>query len=147
MASRLPQIRLAVLCTVLLFAIIELGMAGAVTSTIGTYLEVSFSYSGLAIATSVITMATVPVMIALEMRVNFRLAKVACARAEWLVSGVGVDLGGSSRPRSAFRLASHFVGLASHFVGLAPPKKCKWLVHCLSSLSEGMQLNSGVYRN
>ncbi|KAJ7466423.1 hypothetical protein FB451DRAFT_1137944 [Mycena latifolia] len=95
MASRLPQIRLAVLCTVLLFAIIELGMAGAVTSTIGTYLDVSFSYSGLAIATSVITMATVPVMIALEIirpggvtsMIVFELGWLSFLWVLWLATG------------------------------------------------------------
>ncbi|KAJ6595241.1 hypothetical protein DFH09DRAFT_1073058 [Mycena vulgaris] len=57
----------------------------------------------------------------------FWLAKVACARADWLVSGVGVDFGGITRPRPAFRLASHFVGLASHSAGLAPAKILEWL--------------------
>ncbi|KAJ6478014.1 hypothetical protein DFH09DRAFT_1108433 [Mycena vulgaris] len=57
----------------------------------------------------------------------FWLAKVACARADWLVSGVGVDFGGITRPRPAFRLASHFVGLASHSAGLAPAKILQWL--------------------
>ncbi|KAJ7223276.1 hypothetical protein GGX14DRAFT_387601 [Mycena pura] len=45
---------------------------------------------------------------------NFWLAKLACASADWLVLGVGVDLGGVTHPRPAFRLASQFVGLASH---------------------------------
>ncbi|KAJ6543402.1 hypothetical protein DFH09DRAFT_1088840 [Mycena vulgaris] len=54
-------------------------------------------------------------------------AEVACARADWLVSGVGVDVGGITRPRPAFRLASHFVGLASHSAGLAPAKILEWL--------------------
>ncbi|KAJ7760829.1 hypothetical protein DFH07DRAFT_939826 [Mycena maculata] len=54
---------------------------------------------------------------------TFWLAKVACARAEWLVSGVGVDLAVITSPRPAFRLASHFVGLARHFAqsGLRSP--------------------------
>jgi hypothetical protein len=39
---------------------------------------------------------------------------LACARAKWLVSGVGVDLTEITRPRPAKWLASHFVGLASH---------------------------------
>ncbi|KAJ7110654.1 hypothetical protein C8R44DRAFT_743116 [Mycena epipterygia] len=42
---------------------------------------------------------------------TFWLAKVACARAEWLVSGGGVDLGGITRPRPADRLASHSANL------------------------------------
>ncbi|KAJ7779494.1 hypothetical protein DFH07DRAFT_936282 [Mycena maculata] len=48
---------------------------------------------------------------------------LACARAEWLVSGVGVDLAVITSPRPAFRLASHFVGLARHFAqsGLRSP--------------------------
>jgi len=37
------------------------------------------------------------------------------APADWLVSGVGVDFGGITRPHPAFRLANHFVGFASHF--------------------------------
>ena len=47
-----------------------------------------------------------------DIELSFWLAKVACARAEWLVSGVGVDFGGITSPRPAFWLASHFVGLA-----------------------------------
>ncbi|KAJ7466470.1 hypothetical protein FB451DRAFT_1260927 [Mycena latifolia] len=96
MASRLPQIRLAVLCTVLLFAIVELGMAGALTSTIGTgtYLDVS-SYSELAIATSVITVATVPIMIALEIilpggvtsMIVFELGWLSFLWVLWLATG------------------------------------------------------------
>ncbi|KAJ7653179.1 hypothetical protein DFH06DRAFT_1133979 [Mycena polygramma] len=58
---------------------------------------------------------------------TFWLAKLACARANWLVSGVGVDFGGITSPRPADRLASQNVGLASQFVGLAPAKKPKWL--------------------
>ncbi|KAF8210799.1 hypothetical protein K438DRAFT_1752568 [Mycena galopus ATCC 62051] len=62
---------------------------------------------------------------------TFWLAKVACARAYWLVSGVGVDFGGITRPRPAFRLASHFVGLASHFdqSGLALALDLRWKIH------------------
>ncbi|KAJ7775988.1 hypothetical protein DFH07DRAFT_1056724 [Mycena maculata] len=64
----------------------------------------------------------VPVGVALR-ELTFWLAKVACARAEWLVSGVGVDLAVITSPRPAFRLASHFVGLARHFAqsGLRSP--------------------------
>ncbi|KAJ7465720.1 hypothetical protein FB451DRAFT_1262274 [Mycena latifolia] len=95
MASRLPQIRLAVLCTVLLFAIIELGMAGAVTSTVRTYLDMSFLYSGLAIATSVITMATISIMIALEIirpggvtsMIVFELGWLSFLWVLWLATG------------------------------------------------------------
>ncbi|KAJ7800029.1 hypothetical protein B0H14DRAFT_2616526 [Mycena olivaceomarginata] len=57
-----------------------------------------------------------------DMRVMFLACKVACARAEWLVSGVGVDFSGITRPRPAFRLASHFVGLASHSASLPSAK-------------------------
>ncbi|KAJ7271847.1 hypothetical protein C8J57DRAFT_1226409 [Mycena rebaudengoi] len=39
----------------------------------------------------------------------FWLAKMACARAEWLVSDLGLDFGGITSPSPAFRLASHFV--------------------------------------
>ncbi|KAJ7780508.1 hypothetical protein DFH07DRAFT_935843 [Mycena maculata] len=58
-----------------------------------------------------------------DRELTFWLAKVACARAEWLVSGVGVDLAVITSPRPAFRLASHFVGLARHFAqsGLRSP--------------------------
>ncbi|KAJ7246898.1 hypothetical protein B0H12DRAFT_1073061 [Mycena haematopus] len=52
---------------------------------------------------------------------------MACACAKWLFSGGGVDLGGFTRPRPTFWLASHFVGLASHFVALASAKNNKWL--------------------
>ncbi|KAJ7852234.1 hypothetical protein B0H13DRAFT_2398843 [Mycena leptocephala] len=62
---------------------------------------------------------------------TFWLAKVACARAKWLVSGVGVDFGGITRPRPAFRLASHFVGLASHSASLP---SAKWLVFAVPYL-------------
>ncbi|KAJ7289463.1 hypothetical protein C8J57DRAFT_1459456 [Mycena rebaudengoi] len=57
-------------------------------------------------------------------RMTFLACKVACASADWLVSGVGVDFGGITRPRPAFRLASHFVGLASHSASLP---SVKWL--------------------
>jgi hypothetical protein len=45
---------------------------------------------------------------------TFWLAKVACARAEWLVSGLGLDLAVITRPSPAFRLFK---------------PKC-WLVQC-----------------
>ncbi|KAJ7114468.1 hypothetical protein C8R44DRAFT_740607 [Mycena epipterygia] len=52
---------------------------------------------------------------------------MAYARAEWLVPGGGVDLGGITRPHPAFRLASHFDGLASHSASLFPAKNQEWL--------------------
>ncbi|KAJ7475617.1 hypothetical protein B0H11DRAFT_1917772 [Mycena galericulata] len=65
---------------------------------------------------------------ALDLREKYAACEaVACARAEWLVSGGGVDLGGITRPRPADRLASRFDGLASHSVNLVPAKNQKWL--------------------
>ncbi|KAJ7131757.1 hypothetical protein C8R43DRAFT_956965 [Mycena crocata] len=52
---------------------------------------------------------------------------VACACAEWLVSGLGLDLGVMPSPSPAIWLASHSVGLASHSAGLASLKKSEWL--------------------
>ncbi|KAJ7182430.1 hypothetical protein C8R43DRAFT_940587 [Mycena crocata] len=52
---------------------------------------------------------------------------MACACAEWLVSGLGLDLGVMPSPSPAIWLASHSVGLASHSAGLASPKKSEWL--------------------
>ncbi|KAJ7463989.1 hypothetical protein FB451DRAFT_1264392 [Mycena latifolia] len=66
MAVRLPLVRLVVLSTVLLFSLITLGLAGALTSALNSNFTVGFTYSSLAIATAVITMITVAPMIALE---------------------------------------------------------------------------------
>jgi hypothetical protein len=66
-------------------------------------------------------------LVLLPTRVTFWLAKVACARAKWLLSSAGVDLGTITRPRPAERLASDFVGLASHSAGLTSTKIEKWL--------------------
>jgi hypothetical protein len=66
---------------------------------------------------------------------TFWLAIVACTRAKWLVPGVGVNLGGITRPRPAEWLASHFVGLASHSAGLASAKIEKWLAHLARRMS------------
>ncbi|KAJ7358480.1 hypothetical protein DFH08DRAFT_802300 [Mycena albidolilacea] len=75
------------------------------------------------------TTALVLVSLLQRRELTFWLAKVACARAKWLVQGGGVDLGGITRPRPAEWLASHFVGLASHSAGLASAKIKMWLAH------------------
>ncbi|KAJ7831615.1 hypothetical protein B0H14DRAFT_2365081, partial [Mycena olivaceomarginata] len=61
---------------------------------------------------------------ALIRELTFWLAKVACARAEWLVSGLGLDLAVITSPSLAFRLASQNVGFASHSASLP---SAKWL--------------------
>ncbi|KAJ6528745.1 hypothetical protein DFH09DRAFT_1185637 [Mycena vulgaris] len=84
MALRLPLVRLAVLSTVLLFAVITLGLAAALTSTTSTDLGVSFSYGNLAIATSVITMITLPAMIFLEFKHPGGVASMIISEIGWL---------------------------------------------------------------
>ncbi|KAJ6558758.1 hypothetical protein DFH09DRAFT_1162447 [Mycena vulgaris] len=84
MVFRLPQLRLAVLSTVILFALIELGLAAALTSTTQKFFFVSFSYAALAIATSVITMATVPAMIALEIMRPGGVTSMIIVELSWL---------------------------------------------------------------
>ncbi|KAF7362814.1 hypothetical protein MVEN_00631200 [Mycena venus] len=59
-------IRTVVLSTVLVFSLIALGLAAALTSTSTTFLGVYFTFAALGIATAVLTMITFPAMIALE---------------------------------------------------------------------------------
>jgi hypothetical protein len=56
---------------------------------------------------------------------------VAYARAEWLVSGLGLDLGVITSPSPAFRLASQNVGLASHSASLPSAKWLALIAQCL----------------
>ncbi|KAJ6516289.1 hypothetical protein C8R45DRAFT_239212 [Mycena sanguinolenta] len=62
----LPLIRLVALSVVLAFSVIVLGLSAALTSTTETYLDGYFEFAALAIATSALTLLTLPVMIALE---------------------------------------------------------------------------------
>ncbi|KAJ7263631.1 hypothetical protein B0H12DRAFT_1230919 [Mycena haematopus] len=71
MAPSFPLIRLVVLSTVVVFALIALGVAAAFTSSTSAYLTESgtsqtFPFASLGIATAVFTMVTVPAMITLE---------------------------------------------------------------------------------
>ncbi|KAJ6592383.1 hypothetical protein B0H19DRAFT_1055114 [Mycena capillaripes] len=63
----LPLIRLVVFSTVILFSLITLGVAAALTATTEKFLFGYLSYAALAIATAVLTLLTLPAMIALEM--------------------------------------------------------------------------------
>ncbi|KAJ7702783.1 hypothetical protein B0H17DRAFT_853042, partial [Mycena rosella] len=92
------------LATVLLLSLINLGIAAVITSAAQNYLEISFPYSALAIATSVITMATVPAMIALEIlrpggvtsMIIFELGWLSFLWIMWLATGAqaaSIDLG------------------------------------------------------
>ncbi|KAJ6493435.1 hypothetical protein C8R45DRAFT_989767 [Mycena sanguinolenta] len=66
MALPFALIRLVVLSTVLLFALIALGVAAAFTSTSTSLIGVTYPFAALGIATAVFTMVTVPPMIGLE---------------------------------------------------------------------------------
>lgn len=52
--------------TVILFAVITLGMAAALTSTTEKFFGLAFSYASLAIATAVLTIVTLPAMYVLH---------------------------------------------------------------------------------
>ncbi|KAF7350580.1 hypothetical protein MSAN_01618000 [Mycena sanguinolenta] len=69
MALPVALIRLVVLSAVALFALIALGVAAAFTSTTSSNLFINhtFEFASLGIATAVFTLVTVPPMIALEM--------------------------------------------------------------------------------
>ncbi|KAK7061370.1 MBOAT, membrane-bound O-acyltransferase family-domain-containing protein [Favolaschia claudopus] len=65
----IPLIRLAALwyaAVVVAFSVIVLGLSAALTSTTEKYLNGYFEFAALAIATSVITLITVPIMIVME---------------------------------------------------------------------------------
>ncbi|KAJ6493445.1 hypothetical protein C8R45DRAFT_900856 [Mycena sanguinolenta] len=66
MALPFALIRLVVLSTVLLFALIALGVAAAFTSTSTSLIGVTYPFAALGIATAVFTIVTVPPMIGLE---------------------------------------------------------------------------------
>ncbi|KAJ6493420.1 hypothetical protein C8R45DRAFT_1212761 [Mycena sanguinolenta] len=67
MAAAVPLIRLVVLSTVILFALIALAMAATLTSTTSSSLHKTFPFEALGIVAAGLTMVTVPPMIALEM--------------------------------------------------------------------------------
>ncbi|KAF7350561.1 hypothetical protein MSAN_01615800 [Mycena sanguinolenta] len=67
MALPVALIRLVVLSTVVVFALIALGVAAAFTSTTTSLVDETFPFAALGIATAVFTIVTVPPMIALEM--------------------------------------------------------------------------------
>ncbi|KAF8212621.1 hypothetical protein K438DRAFT_2009973 [Mycena galopus ATCC 62051] len=73
MAPRFALIRLVVLSTVVVFSLVALGMAAAFTSSwnnfisaIGLDEDISIPFASLGIASAVLTIVTVPAMIALE---------------------------------------------------------------------------------
>lgn len=53
--------------TVVVFSLITLGLAGAITSAVQSNFDLTFTYASLAIATAVITMVTVGVMYAVSL--------------------------------------------------------------------------------
>ncbi|KAJ6567271.1 hypothetical protein DFH09DRAFT_456116 [Mycena vulgaris] len=66
--AAIPLIRLIALSVVLGFSVIVLGLSAALTSTTETVLEGFFEFAALAIATASITLITLPIMIALEVK-------------------------------------------------------------------------------
>ncbi|KAJ7934808.1 hypothetical protein B0H13DRAFT_1854806 [Mycena leptocephala] len=81
-------------------------------------------------------------------RVHFWLAKVACARAEWLVLGVGVDyFGGSQAHARHFGLQAILLAWQAILPAWHQPKKPKWLAS-LHIMYRGHQLshNFNIWR-
>ncbi|KAJ7179507.1 hypothetical protein C8R46DRAFT_642643 [Mycena filopes] len=80
-----PLIRLVALSVVLAFAVIVLGLSAALTATTEKYLGGYFEFAALAIATALITLLTVPVMIALEfMRPGAVFTSMIVVELSWL---------------------------------------------------------------
>ncbi|KAF8212684.1 hypothetical protein K438DRAFT_1957302 [Mycena galopus ATCC 62051] len=84
MAPSFALIRLVVLFTVVVFSLIALGMAAAVTLTTQKFLDVDFSFADLGIATAVLTMITVLPMIALEILRPGGPTSMIIAEIPWL---------------------------------------------------------------
>ncbi|KAJ7122191.1 hypothetical protein C8R44DRAFT_981420 [Mycena epipterygia] len=85
MATRsFPLIRLGALSTVVVFALITLGLAAALTSATETFFLASYSFAALAIATSVLTLATIPAMIALEILRPGGITSMIIVEIAWL---------------------------------------------------------------
>ncbi|KAJ7753538.1 hypothetical protein B0H16DRAFT_1544455 [Mycena metata] len=66
MGLPLTLIRVVVFSTSIFFALLDLALAGAVTSTSTASFNVYFPYAALAIATAILTFLTLPAMLALE---------------------------------------------------------------------------------
>ncbi|KAJ7265832.1 hypothetical protein B0H12DRAFT_1099718, partial [Mycena haematopus] len=81
----LALIRLIVLCVVLGFAVIVLGLSSALTSTTEKFLGGYFEFAALAIATASLTLITLPVMIALEiMNSGAAFTSMVIVEISWL---------------------------------------------------------------
>ncbi|KAF7311162.1 hypothetical protein MKEN_01017400 [Mycena kentingensis (nom. inval.)] len=62
----IPLVRIIILSTVTLFGLVALGLGAALTNATESILAVYFTYAALAIASGVLTLVSVPPMIALE---------------------------------------------------------------------------------
>ncbi|KAF7342162.1 hypothetical protein MVEN_01804000 [Mycena venus] len=81
-------IRRVVLSTALVFSVIALGLAAAVTSTSTKAWGITFVFAALGITAGVLTMITVPTMIALEITVRVETSWLTFLSILWFGTGV-----------------------------------------------------------